>query len=135
MSSKANTTDQSVWENFYNQHVQSIRDFAAQHSSQITYVEVPLDSQETGQLLEKQIGISKECWKHCLSSFTQQECKDLQDKKELKAGSNNNMQSPSTTLKQRRYLQETTVDAWILKEEQPWSAWTLPEAWDTFFIS
>jgi hypothetical protein len=48
---------------FYSDHVQAVRDFAASHPS-LTYIEVPLESDETGSRLETLTGIPASCWGH-----------------------------------------------------------------------
>jgi hypothetical protein len=46
---------------FYNDHLQAVRDFAAAHPS-LTYIELSLESNETGAILESLTGITSECW-------------------------------------------------------------------------
>jgi Sulfotransferase domain len=48
---------------FYQWHQQLIRDFARSHPT-MTYLEVPLEAENTGSVLEDHIGISKQCWGH-----------------------------------------------------------------------
>lgn len=48
---------------FYEWHKQMIRNFVKEHPS-LTYIEVPLESEETGYILEEKIGISASCWGH-----------------------------------------------------------------------
>lgn len=76
-----NTTEEAEWVDFYNAHVKKVRAFAASRQPRLTYVELELESPDTGRLLEESIGLPRTCWKHCPSSFTQQECKDLQKKR------------------------------------------------------
>jgi Sulfotransferase domain len=68
----------TVWENFYNNFTQNLRNFAKQRQGQMTYVEVELESPDTGRILEEQIGLPASCWKHCKSSFMNEKCKELQ---------------------------------------------------------
>ena len=78
-----NTTDEKEWVDFYNNHTEKVRAFAkSRQPLGLTYVEVELESPDTGNILEEQVGIPKSCWKHCLSSFTQEECKDLQQQQQ-----------------------------------------------------
>lgn len=51
------------FKSFYQWHQDLIRDFAKKHPS-ITYIEVPLEAENTGQLLEESIGINQLCWGH-----------------------------------------------------------------------
>jgi hypothetical protein len=48
---------------FYNWHTEHVRNFARAHPS-MTYVEVSLESDSTGQQLEDAIGIPATCWGH-----------------------------------------------------------------------
>jgi hypothetical protein len=45
----------------YRDHVQTVRDFAAAHPS-LTYIEVSLESNETGMILQNRTGIPSTCW-------------------------------------------------------------------------
>ena len=49
--------------NFYDWHVQNLRNFAAQHKS-LTYVEVALEDDAIGNELEEHIGVPAECFGH-----------------------------------------------------------------------
>ena len=51
------------FQNFYEWHQQLIRDFAKDHPS-LTYIEVPLEASNAGELLEEQIGVPQTCWGH-----------------------------------------------------------------------
>jgi hypothetical protein len=48
---------------FYDWHTEHVRSFAAAHPS-MTYIEVKLESDDTAQILEDQIGIPAQCWGH-----------------------------------------------------------------------
>lgn len=49
---------------FYEWYTHYYRNFAAKHPS-IKYIEVQLESPESGAILERELGISsKQCWKH-----------------------------------------------------------------------
>lgn len=60
---KEPTTVKDV-EAFYNWHNNRIRQFAKEHPS-LHYIEVDLESSDTGKLLEGQIGIPASCWGKC----------------------------------------------------------------------
>jgi hypothetical protein len=47
----------------YIDHANMVRSFAKAHPS-LTYIEVELESNDTGRVLEERIGISRECWGH-----------------------------------------------------------------------
>jgi hypothetical protein len=55
-----NVTDDDILQ-MYMDHVNTVRSFAQAHPS-LTYIEVELESNQTGQILEDRIGISRECW-------------------------------------------------------------------------
>jgi hypothetical protein len=56
--------DQSQgWIDFYENYTRHIQKFAAEHPS-LTYVEVTLEDNATGALLEERIGIPRYCWGH-----------------------------------------------------------------------
>jgi hypothetical protein len=48
---------------FFQWHTQHVRNFAAMHPT-MTYLEVRLESNETGRILEERIGIPASCWGH-----------------------------------------------------------------------
>ena len=48
---------------FYEWHKEMIRNFALERPS-LTYIEVELESSETGDILQEQIGIDASCWGH-----------------------------------------------------------------------
>ena len=48
---------------FYDWHTEHVRNFAM-HNPSMTYVEVSLEADETGQMLEDAIGIPAQCWGH-----------------------------------------------------------------------
>ena len=48
---------------FYEWHKDMIRSFAAEHPS-LTYLEVELEAEETGDILQENIGIHATCWGH-----------------------------------------------------------------------
>mmetsp|Transcript_11659 Transcript_11659/g.25598 ORF Transcript_11659/g.25598 Transcript_11659/m.25598 type:complete len:387 (-) Transcript_11659:138-1298(-) len=52
-----------VWLKFYEDYSNRIRSFAKQHPS-LTYIDISLEGQNTGALLEEQIGIPQICWGH-----------------------------------------------------------------------
>lgn len=52
---------QAVWEDFYRQHTQRVRDFATKRPN-MTYIELPL-SKQTGELLHDIYGFHPSCWK------------------------------------------------------------------------
>ena len=49
--------------NFYEWHKEMIRSFATEHPS-LTYIEVELEAEETGDVLQQKIGINATCWGH-----------------------------------------------------------------------
>ena len=49
---------------FYEAHNEMIRQFVRDRPS-ITYIEVSLESSDTGRILEEKTGISERCWKKC----------------------------------------------------------------------
>jgi hypothetical protein len=55
-----NVTEDDVLQ-MYMDHANTVRSFAQAHPS-LTYIEVELESNQTGQILEDRIGISRECW-------------------------------------------------------------------------
>jgi len=55
-------TDDDI-KNFYDWHTEHVRNFAKNHPS-MTYVEISLESKETGQILEDAVGIPSQCWGH-----------------------------------------------------------------------
>jgi hypothetical protein len=55
--------DYSLLVQMYKDHGNKIREFVAAHPS-LTYIEVSLESNETGRQLEDVVGIPKECWTH-----------------------------------------------------------------------
>ncbi|CAB9500002.1 expressed unknown protein [Seminavis robusta] len=73
-----NELDMDVWVEFYQNYTDRVREFARQRRGQMTYVEVELESPDTGRILQDQIGLPASCWKHCKSSFIKEKCKDLQ---------------------------------------------------------
>lgn len=48
---------------FYEWHKELIRTFALEHSS-LTYIEVDLESDDAGQILQDKVGIDASCWGH-----------------------------------------------------------------------
>jgi hypothetical protein len=58
--SNKNVTDADLAQ-FYLDHVQAVRDFATSHPS-LTYIEVSLESEDTGKILESLTGIWSFCW-------------------------------------------------------------------------
>lgn len=50
--------------NFYNWHNELIRKFVNDRPT-INYIEIQLDSINTGIILEEKTGIKSTCWKHC----------------------------------------------------------------------
>ena len=55
--------NESFWLNFYNNYENYIRNFAYNHPT-LTYLEVPLNTNTTGQVLEEKTGISRLCFGH-----------------------------------------------------------------------
>ena len=49
---------------FYDWHTDNIRQFATKHPS-LNYIEVSLESSETGRIHEDRIGIPAKCWGKC----------------------------------------------------------------------
>lgn len=49
--------------NFYEWHKDLIRSFAMEHPS-LTYIEVELEAEETGDILQEKVGINATCWGH-----------------------------------------------------------------------
>lgn len=49
---------------FYEAHNEMIRQFVRDRPS-LTYIEVKLESPDTGRILEEKTGISADCWKKC----------------------------------------------------------------------
>ena len=75
-------TNETEWVQFYEDHTQTIRNFAAKRQGQMTYIELELESPDTGRLLQEQVGVPESCWKHCPSSFalgTNTGCKDMKE--------------------------------------------------------
>jgi hypothetical protein len=62
---------------FYDRHNANIRRFLNEHPS-INYIEVSLESEETGKILEREIGIPAECWDKCAPNS--QLCKKLDER-------------------------------------------------------
>jgi Sulfotransferase domain len=62
-----NATTEHDFVQFYDWHDQNVRNFALRHPS-ITYVEISLESSDTGSILEQTIGIPKTCWGKCTPS-------------------------------------------------------------------
>jgi hypothetical protein len=60
-----------AWHDFYDAHTEQIRSFARQHSS-LTYIEVPLESEEAGLILYKIFGYHRSCWRHAHTSGREQ---------------------------------------------------------------
>jgi hypothetical protein len=58
------TMEREKIEQFYDWHTENIRQFARNHPS-INYIEVELESPETGRILEEKIGIPSKCWAKC----------------------------------------------------------------------
>jgi len=48
---------------FYDWHTNMVRQFAAQHPA-MTYIEVTLEGDDTGKILEERTGINASCWVH-----------------------------------------------------------------------
>ncbi|CAB9496341.1 expressed unknown protein [Seminavis robusta] len=46
---------------FYDGHTEMIRQFAKEHPS-MTYLEIPLESPDTGKMLEEATGVNQSCW-------------------------------------------------------------------------
>jgi len=59
---------------FYHAHAQRIRNFSASHPS-LTYVELPLESNDTGRLLQESLGIPAQCWSDCAPGKHLRHCK------------------------------------------------------------
>lgn len=57
-----NATDQDL-QRFYEWHTQNIRNFVTQHPS-LTYIEVALEDEAMGTILEERIGIPAQCFGH-----------------------------------------------------------------------
>ena len=51
------------FKSFYAWHKGLIREFARSHPT-ITYLEIPLEADNTGQMLEEFTGVGKNCWGH-----------------------------------------------------------------------
>lgn len=51
------------FQSFYRWHKQLIQNFARDHPS-ITYIEVPLEADDTAQVLADTTGVPKTCWGH-----------------------------------------------------------------------
>jgi hypothetical protein len=60
----SNRPTKQTWADFYQNHARRIREFVRLHPS-ITYIEVELESSDTGRILEDATGISRECWGDC----------------------------------------------------------------------
>jgi len=61
--SATNTSPQDFMR-FYDWHTDNIRRFVKAHPS-LTYIEVQMESKETGAILEREIGIDSKCWAKC----------------------------------------------------------------------
>jgi hypothetical protein len=48
---------------FYHFQVQHVREFAKNHPS-LTYIEIQLENDDNGRILEEATGVSRECWGH-----------------------------------------------------------------------
>jgi len=75
-----NTRNERDWVKFYDNHTEYIRKFAKERQRRhpgMAFVEVELESPDTGRVLEEKIGLPASCWKHCLSSYRQKECNHL----------------------------------------------------------
>jgi hypothetical protein len=57
-------SDPDDFHSFYDWHTEHVRKFARQHPS-LRYIEVSLESEETGRILEREIGIPATCWGKC----------------------------------------------------------------------
>lgn len=55
--------DRKDLEHFYDWHTEHVRTFASQNN--VRYIEIPLGTNETGHLLEREIGIPASCWGRC----------------------------------------------------------------------
>ncbi len=55
---------EEYWVNFYDAHTQKIREFALKHLS-LTYVEVELENENVGKILEQFTKVSQECLMDC----------------------------------------------------------------------
>ena len=68
----------SSWIDFYNWHTQHVRDFALAHPS-ISYVEVSLEGENTGRILQNITGIPESCWGDCNPDKSKGKCGVLKD--------------------------------------------------------
>ena len=58
------TEDEEYWTNFYNAHTQKIREFATNHLS-MAFVELELEGENMGELLEYFTGVPSSCLMDC----------------------------------------------------------------------
>ncbi|CAB9520655.1 expressed unknown protein [Seminavis robusta] len=56
-----NTVTDDDLARFYRDHIEFVRGFMREHPS-LTYLEVSLESEETGTIMENHFGISRKCW-------------------------------------------------------------------------
>ena len=68
-----NATD-AEFEDFYEWHNQNVRQFAQNHPS-MTFLEFPLEGEETGAMMEETIGIPASCWNNWKPTKSQRERK------------------------------------------------------------
>ena len=52
------------WLDFYDWHNDMVRQFAKDHPS-LTYIEVKLEDDNLGKVMEEKLGVTAECWKNC----------------------------------------------------------------------
>lgn len=63
----------AAWREFYRWHAQMIRDFVASHPS-LTYLELSLEAEDTGKILEDHTGIPQVCWGDCNPDRNKEQC-------------------------------------------------------------
>jgi hypothetical protein len=74
---------QADWESFYNAHTEKIRQFAL-NNLHLTYVEVELESADSGEIMEYYTGIRKRCLQHCFPGPPKDPNVDLRTYKKCK---------------------------------------------------
>ena len=64
MLNQTRNNEEEYWVNFYNAHTQKIREFAMDHLS-LTYVEVELENENIGTILQQYTKVSPDCLMEC----------------------------------------------------------------------
>ena len=62
--SRSDDNEEEYWINFYHAHTQKIREFAMDHMS-LTYVEVELENENIGKILQQYTKVSPDCLMEC----------------------------------------------------------------------